>query len=922
MEQLLTTKLYIPPIRPDLVTRSRLINQLNNGLHHKLTLISAPAGFGKTTLVSDWLKKLPEVPEEENQTEYLIAWLSLDEGDNDPVRFLTYYIAALNQIEGLKAPFGEGALNMLRSLQPSPIKAVLTSLINETASISGKIIIVFDDYHLIEAQPVHDALNFLLENLPPQMHLVIATREDPHIPLSRLRARNQITDLRAADLSFTTSEAADFLNQTMNLSLSTLDVNALETRTEGWIAGLQLAAISMQGQEDPASFINSFTGSHRLVLDYLIEEVLNHQPENIQTFMLQTSVLDRLTGSLCHAVSGEENSQEILEMLEHANMFIVPLDNERRWYRYHHLFADLLRKRLRQTFPEKVPILHRKASEWNEHNGFIDEAIENSLAARDFERTVYLIEEHFGVNLINKYVLGDQAILRHWLAEIPEEFIFSKPHLCILHAWNLFTNGQLDAVDQILQATEKILDHNTKQKPVSSLDKDHLSDTNRMRLVGMVAIIRSFLASSSGDIPRTIQYTHQALENLPEKELHWRTVALITLGDAYASNGQITAAHEARLDALEISKASGSTYLLMIVNLRLAEILRQQGKLQQVIDICKGQFNKAEESGFSSPAIVGWLFGIWGEVLAELNDLVRATDKVKKGIKLITDSKDGFFESKSSLYLVRVLYSSGDLIGAEDIIQSMENRAREYNISLWDLRQLSTWQVRIWLAQGKVEAATQWIQEHDLDPDEKLTYMRELEHITLARILIAQGNSDDATRLLQRLFNANEEGGCSSRMIEVLLLQALSFQAQGNTDQANSSLEKALILAEPKGFLRIFIDEGSPMAQLLFEALNRGIKPDYVRRLLAAFSSVETEQTEKTKTQPSKYDLIEPLSEREIEILQLIAMGLTNQVIATRLYLSLHTVKVHARNIYAKLVVHNRTEAVNRARALGILDSH
>jgi len=943
---LLATKLYIPPVRPELVSRPRLIERLNAGLPTRdgsprtrdafpraLSLISAPAGFGKTTLLSEWVRSTAARDAAAQHAAPLpVAWLSLDEGDNDPARFLTYLIAALRKVE---ASVGKGVLSALQSpgvadTTKSPVdEAVLTSLINEITTLSTQIMLVLDDYHLIDAQQIHDALTFLLRHLPPQMHLVIATREDPNLPLARLRARGQLTELRATDLRFSYSEAAEFLNQVMSLDLSTEDIAALETRTEGWIAGLQLAAISMQGREDGASLIKSFTGSHRFVLDYLIEEVLEQQSESVQTFLLQTAVLNRLNGSLCDAVrfgeaespTGQEDGQATLEMLERANLFIVHLDEERRWYRYHHLFADLLRQRLHQTQPERLPILHRRASEWYEQNGFVDEAIDHALRGKYLERAAYLIEDQFGADLIDKYERGDQTILRRWLAELPEEFVFSKPHICILHAWNLFTTGQLDAADRSLQAAEKMLDPNPDQELVSSLDNDQLSDTDRMKLVGRVAAIRSFLASYSGDMPRTIRYARQALEFLPEQELPWRSAVLIALGDAYASQGQMVAAHEARSNALVTGKASGDTYILMIVNLRLAEILRQQGKLQQVIDICERQWKRADESGISESAVVGWLLGIWGEVLAELNHLERAIEQAKKGVKLTERGGDVTYIGWSNLCLVRVLFSSGDITGAEDVIQSMENTAREYDMPVWALLQLSAWQVRIWLAQGKLEVSSQWVRERELDPDGEPTYTHEMEYIVFARILIAQGQLDEATTLLQRLLEAAEAGGRNSRVIEILMLQALTLQARGDTDQAMTTLEGALTLAQAGGFIRIFLDEGPPMARLICEALSRGIAPDYVRRLLAAFPSAKPEQTDSLKTQAPKPDLIEPLSERELEVLELVAEGLTNQEIASRLFLSLNTVKVHTRNIYGKLGVNNRTGAVARARALGILRS-
>ena len=910
---ILATKLYIPPTRPELVARSRLINKLFEGLHRKLTLISAPAGFGKTTLVTEWLDNLCLDAKKENR----IAWLSLDEGDNDLVRFLTYFIAALNQIEEIDVAFGKGVLGMLQSPQPPPIETILTSLINEIASMSIRIIFILDDYHLVEAQPIHDALTFLLENLPQQIHLAIATREDPHLPLARLRSQDQLTELRATDLRFTPSEAAEFLNQVMGLDLSEENITALETRTDGWIAGLQLAAISLQGKEDATGLIKSFSGSHRLVLDYLIEEVLEQQTGNIQTFLLQTAILDRFNGSMCNALTDQDDGQQTLEYLEQANLFIIPLDEERRWYRYHHLFADLLRQRLRQTQPERLPMLHQKASMWHEQNGIIDEAIEHSLHGKDYVRTAYLIEKQVG----EKYEHTDQTILRRWLAELPEELVITNPNLCILHAWNLFASGQLDAANQSLQVAEKMLDPTADQEVVISPDKDKISDITRMKLLGRIFAIQSFIAYHSADIPKIIQFARQALEYLPEQELKWRSGTLITLGDAYANKGQMAEAYEARSNALVIAKVSGDPYLLAVINQRLAEIFRQQGKLQQVIDICEHQSKKADESGISESAVVGWLLGIWGEVLAELNDMNRALDKVKKGVELATGGRDLLHEVTSNLCLVRVLFSSGDITGAEDVIQSMEITAREYDIPLWDLLQLSAWQARIWLAQGKLELASKWVGEHELDIDGDPTYLHEMEYIVFARILIAKGRLDEADRLLQRLLETAEAGGRTTRLIEILLLQALAFQVQEDTANAISKLENALSLAEPGDFIRIFVDEGPPMAHLLFEALSRDISPDYVRKLLAAFPSEAPQQTRTSNLLDPDSEWIEPLSEREIEVLQLIAEGLINSKIAARLFIAPNTVKVHARNIYGKLGVSNRTQAVAKARALGLLPS-
>jgi LuxR family maltose regulon positive regulatory protein len=744
-ETLLQTKLYIPTLRPNLVPRSRLVEQLNQGLQQarKLTLISAPAGFGKTTLVSEWVagNELPA------------AWLSLDEGDNDPTRFLTYLVAALQTIT---ANIGKGVLGVLQSPQPPPTEAVLTPLINEIATIPDRIILVLDDYHLIETQPIHAALIYLLDHLPPQLHLVIATRDDPQLPLARLRARGQLTELRAADLHFTSVEAAEFLNQVMGLDLSTEDIAALETRTEGWIAGLQLAAISMQGHKDTTSLIKSFTGSHRFVLDYLIEEVLEQQSENVQTFLLLTSILDRLTGSLCDALTGQQNGKATLEILERTNLFIIPLDEERRWYRYHHLFTDLLRQRLRQTQLEQVPTLHRRASEWYEQNGFVDEAIEYALRGEDFERAAHLIEKATEV----VWVRSENTKLQRWLDRLPTELLLSKPQLCIVHAWYLYLNGQLEEAEQRLQAAEQELYRSTYRTIEDSPKEDkHPPDPDTMRLLGRVAAVRSVLVSSQGDVQGIIQYARQALEFLPDNDLTWRSTALLSLGDAYDYIGDIPSAYQTRLEALEVRKAIGNVYMIMFASIKLVFTLRDMGKLKQAQEICQQQVELANKSGLSQTTVAGWLLMLWAEVLAEINELDSALQLVNKGAKLTQRDKDVIILSWSCLCLMRVLFSSGELETAEETIQEMNRVALKHDVPLLTSNQMNAWQARIWLAQDKLEAASQWARELEVEVDGALSPLHDFDYVILARILIAQERLDETSRLLERLLEASEAGG-------------------------------------------------------------------------------------------------------------------------------------------------------------------
>lgn len=945
-ETLLQTKLFIPPSRPNLVARSRLVEQLSQGLGlgHKLSLISAPAGFGKTTLVVEWVGGLRLHAAEESQTINKIAWLSLDEGDNDPTRFLAYLVMALRRAEGIEAALGESILDMLQSPQPPPADVVLISLLNEVAANQDRVILILDDYHLIDSPPVDGALAFLLDHLPPLLHLVIATREDPHLPLARLRARGQLTELRAIDLRFSSAEAAEFLNQVMGLNLSGEDVAALETRTEGWIAGLQLAAISMQGRGDVANFIRSFTGSHHFVLDYLVEEVLDQQPESIQTFLLQTAVLDRLTGSLCDAVqfdaaetpsssertalTGQQDGRATLEFLEQANLFIVSLDEERHWYRYHHLFSDLLRKRLRQKQPDWVSSLHIRASEWYQQNGFAEEAIEHSLRAQEFDQAAQLIDDQ--IDAI--WMRGEHTKLRRWLGELPVELVLSKPQLCIFHALYLFTSGQWEAAERGLQAAEQALEPGGYGPAESSLFEqgDQLSESDRMKLRGRLEAIRAFIGSySQANVPGIIQHASQALEYLPEQDLTMRSMVAIALGDAYALKGEMTAAYEAQLEATKASKAAGNNFFLIVANLKMAGTLREQGRLQRTVEICRQQLQLANKSGLSQAGVTGWLLAVWGEALAELNDLDGALHQTKQGVELVKRGGDVAMLSWSYLCLVRVSFSQGDTSGLETIIQRTEKIGRESDMPPWFTNQMSAWQTRLWLAQDKLALASQWAEERGLTtagkarPAHELDYFWLIEYVVLARLLLAQERLEEAAQLLSELLGAAEKGGRTSRVIEILILQALAFQAKGDTEQAIITMERAVRLAEQEGFTRIFVDEGPPMRRLLSEALSREMAPDYIRRLLAAFPAAEQEQAtpvfNQTKTRSPESEMVESLSERELEVLQFVAQGLTNQEIASRLFLSLNTVKVHTRNIHGKLGVHSRTQAVARARTLGIL---
>ena len=808
---------------------------------------------------------------------------------------------------------------MLQSPQPPPTESILTTLLNEIATIPDNFLLVLDDYHIIDSSLVDEVLTFLLKHLPAQMHLVIATRDDPNLPLARYRARDQLTELRVADLRFTVSEAAGFLNQVMGLNLSAQEIAALETRTEGWITGLQLAALSMRGRKDTTSFIQSFTGSHHFVLDYLIEEVIEQQPETVQNFLLKTSILDSMSGSLCDALTGQDNGRQTLEYLEQANLFIIPLDNERCWYRYHHLFADLLNYRLRQSFPDQISELHRQASVWYEREERPSDAIRHALAAEDFERAASLAE------LAWPPMSGSFQSIEWlgWVKSLPDELLRARPVLSVNYAWAYLNSGKLEAAEARLQDAERWLEPavgmNGNLENLS--DEMVVVDEDQFQALPVsLATARAYHAQAVGNGSDTVKYARRVLDLLPEGDHPRRGDATALLALALLANGELEAAHQTLSDGL----ADMAPLDVIIGTFVLSDMKMALGQLHEAENTCERALQFAMAHGEPLPLGTEDVYIGISAIHLERGDLEAAAQELLTAKKLGEQVELPDWHYRWCIAQARLMETLGDLDGALDLLD--EAQRLYVRTPLPKVRPIAALKTRIWVAQGRLAEALGWARMRNLSANDDLTYLREFEHITLARALIAHYKSDrvddslhQAKALLERLLQAAEEGGRMGSVIEILVLQAGAHQAQGSILPALLSLERALTIAEPQGYLRIFVDEGLPMERLLYEASSRKIAPDYVRRLLAAFPAAGPQKPTLPKTQSPNNDLMEPLSEREIEVLQLIAEGLTNPEIAARLYLALNTVKVHTRNINGKLGVHNRTQAVTKGRALGIL---
>jgi LuxR family maltose regulon positive regulatory protein len=815
--------------------------------------------------------------------------------------FWTYLIAALTTAA---AGVGASALSLLQPPQP-PSEAGLATLLNELDAISNDVVLVLDDYHVIDARDVQDGMAFLLEHLPPQIHLVIGSRTDPPFPLARLRGRGELAEIRAADLRFTPGEAAAYLNEVMGLALTAADVAALEGRTEGWIAALQLAALSLQGREDTAAFIAGFAGDDRYIVDFLAEEVLQRQPEHVQHFLLQTSILDRLSGPLCDAVTGQDGGKAKLAALERGNLFLVPLDDRRRWYRYHQLFADVLHARLLDEQPDDVPDLHRRASAWYEQNDEPSEAIRHALAAQDFERAADLVELAIPAMRRSRQ---ETAVLG-WLELLPDEVVRVRPVLSVGFAGALLAGGEYEGVEARLRDAERWLDAPAAEMVV-------VDDEEFRRLPAEIELYRAAQALVRDDGPGTVRHARRALELSPADEHLGRASAAALMGLAFWASGDLEAGYSGYAECMAGLRRAGHIADTFGCAIALADIRRTQGRLGEAMRTYEQALQRAaEQSGSVLRGTADMHVGI-SEIHRERDDLAAATQQLLRSQDLGEHIGLPQNRYRWRVAMARIREAEGDLGGALDLLNEAE---RLYVGDFFpNVRPVPALKARVRVAQGELGEALGWAREQGLSVADDLSYLREFEHITLARVLLARYAAEraeraiqGATRLLERLLRAAEEGQRTGSVIEILVLQALVRQARDDVPAALASLQRALTLAEPEGYVRVFVDEGPPMASLLRAAAKLRIAPGYVRRLLAAVNKTED-------STPASQGLIEPLSERELDVLRLLGSDLGGPDIARELVVSLNTVRTHTKNIYAKLGVNNRRAAVRRARELGL----
>jgi LuxR family maltose regulon positive regulatory protein len=872
---LLVTKMHIPQLRPGLLARPHLIERLNSGLiqrgafTRKLTLVSAPAGFGKTTLIVQWLSEMV----------HPVAWLSLDESDGDPVRFLAYLVAAVAQTA---SDFGTSVQNLLQAPQPPAEKILLSALINELAGLQQSLFLVLDDYHSLQNQAVHRQLNFLSEYQPQHVHLVIVTREDPPLPLSRLRAQGQVLEIRQSDLRFTHQEVADFLHTSFGLKISAEDVQALAKRTEGWAVGLHMAALSLQNTADKHAFVQSFKGSHRFILDYLLEEVLERQPDHLRAFLQKTSILERLSAPLCDALTGRSDSSEILDHLEESNAFILALDPYRHWYRYHHLFAELLRHRLRHQDTSQEETLHLKASRWFEQNAYPVEAVRHALAAGDWERSGDLILKA-SENLLKR---GEVTTILTWYRRIPEDQIVSRPLLALSFSWPLVLSGQLESAQKLLEQVEQQVG-------------------DKAEWLGEIAAVQAYIARSRGDDRRTVMLSEKALSLLPQREQQLKDILSVNLGIAYWHTGHLKESRQVMQEAFKAAQAKGNQYAELTAQIFLNRILAASGQLREAFVAYQSL------AAIDRPIPVLALVHMDVATLYyEWNDLRAARHHLEKCLAIAAQTASGEFLISGHTQMARLFLAQNDMQNSLEELSRTEQMLATQTVTPLNRARTAAVRVQAALRRDDLEGAAQWLEQAGSNADAHPFYP--FLGLTPARYLLAQNRKGEALAYLDDCLKRAEQASWGYGQIAIKVLQA---QAARQPDEAQEFLLQALEWAQPAGYVRTFVDAGPSLSPLLEEAALQGANPQYLKTLLSALAHEPSAERESGPIT----SLIEPLSERETEVLRLAAAGLSNRQIAAKLIISLGTVKTHMHNIYSKLNASNRTQAVATARESGLI---
>jgi LuxR family maltose regulon positive regulatory protein len=936
---ILTTKFYVPPPHPVGAVRTRLFEQLDAGLRlgHRLLLICAPAGFGKTTLLSEWLTdfRLPiadfgsEISTDSTAPKSKIenpksCWISLDEGDNDPTRFLLYLLAAL---ETVHPDIGADARAMIQPPQSPPLTAILTVLLNRLAATLSEenLVLALDDYHVIEQPAIHDMVAFLLDHIPPRMHLAIATRVDPPLLLARLRARRQLTELRAAELRFTADETATFLNHIMGLNLTPENIAALAARTEGWIASLQLAAISLQHRDaaGAADFIAAFSGSHRHVIDYLTEEVLAQQSPEIHEFLSQTAILDRLTAPLCNAVTGRDDGEHLLRQLEQANLFLAPLDDERQWYRYHRLFADFMRNHIYNEAPDLMRTLHSRAAAWYAEHAMPSEAITHALRAADFKAAAQWIE-HIAVTLLMR---SEATTLLNWIKALPQPVIDTRPTLNLIYAEAALIAGEFTHIETALHTVE------------IALNRGDVPAEEQAAIQSQVIAVRAYMATFSGNIRHGVALAQQAFTALPQGNAFLRSVVSWLLGLSQFFDTDTLAAQRVFGETLELSQATGNTLIASLSLFVSGYFFTLQGRLRQArITFEQGVASLIGDQRTPPPVSASLVYQGLAEVLREMNDLEAAAQVITRCIDLGEQWGNAEVLVDSYVVLTRIVYAQGDETRARQTLGKVMTYVHEDKISRLTVRQMEAFQARMQVAWGELDAATLWVEKwHNAYAQEPLpegniaVFIRWMEVSALARFYLTRGHYTAALETLTPLRHLVEDAGWMGVAIELLGLESLALHGLGQREAAHDTLQRALTLAAPEGYVRVFVEMGAGMTDLLREVLEKGIMPDYVQSLLQVtgyqFPVTDSQSlipTSSMHTPNSQLltlnsQLLEPLSDRELEILRLIDTGATNREIAAKLYIAISTVKTHINNLYGKLSVSNRVQALARARELGLL---